>query len=134
MADSTVTPPVASEAVATAPVTDSTPGYSAPAYAAAYTAMPAAASSTLSVLALVFGIMGLVFSFFLLGLIPAIAGVILGHLALKREPHARGMAVAGLVTGYVGVGISVLWALAIIVPALVILLASLGLSAAAIGG
>ncbi|WP_439565243.1 DUF4190 domain-containing protein [Microcella sp.] len=81
-----------------------------------YAALPTAPSSTLSVLALVFGIMGLIFSFFLLGLLPAIAGVILGHLGVKREPHARGMAIAGLTTGYVGIAISVLWALAILVP------------------
>ena len=81
-----------------------------------YAALPAAPSSTLSVLALVFGIMGLVFSFFFLGLLPAIGGVILGHLALKREPHARGMAIAGLSTGYVGIAISVLWGLVIVVP------------------
>ena len=60
-------------------------------------------------LGLVFGILGLVLSFFAFGLLPAIAGVILGHLGLKREPHARGMAIAGLVTGYVGIAISVLW-------------------------
>lgn len=81
-----------------------------------YAALPAAPSSTLSVLSLVFGIMGLVFSFFFLGLLPAIGGVILGHLALKREPHARGMAIAGLSTGYVGIAISVLWGLVIVVP------------------
>ncbi|NHN45541.1 DUF4190 domain-containing protein [Chryseoglobus frigidaquae] len=71
--------------------------------------MPASPASTLSVLALVLGIIGLVFSFAAFGLLPAIAGVILGHMALKREPHARGMAVAGLVCGYVGIAISVLW-------------------------
>ena len=74
-----------------------------------YAALPAAPSSTLSVLALVFGIMGLVFSFVAFGLLPAIAGVILGHLALKREPHARGMAIAGLACGYGGIAISLLW-------------------------
>lgn len=81
-----------------------------------YAALPTAPSSTLSVLALVFGIMGLVFSFFFLGLLPAIGGAILGHLALKREPHARGMAIAGLTTGYVGIAISLLWGLVIVVP------------------
>jgi hypothetical protein len=75
----------------------------------AYSSLPTGPSSTLSVLGLVFGILGLVLSFFAFGLLPAIAGVILGHLALKREPHARGMAIAGLVTGYVGIAISVLW-------------------------
>lgn len=81
----------------------------APAVATPYSALPTAPTSTLSILALVFGIMGLVFSFVAFGLLPAIAGVILGHLALKREPHARGMAIAGLVCGYVGIAISLLW-------------------------
>ena len=96
-----------------------------------YTVMPAAPSSTLSVLALVFGIVGLVFSSFLLGLLPAIGGVILGHLALKREPHARGMAIAGLSTGYVGIAISVLGGLLILVP---VVLLWFGIAAAGAGG
>ncbi len=79
------------------------------AYDPSYAGAPAAPTATLSVLSLVFGIMGLVLGFFLLGMLPAIAGVILGHLALKREPHGRGMAVAGLVTGYIGLAISILW-------------------------
>jgi hypothetical protein len=74
------------------------------------------------VLALVFGIMGLVLSFFFFGLLPAIAGVVLGHLALKREPHARGMAIAGLATGYAGLGLGLLWVLLIVVFTLLPLL------------
>ena len=41
-------------------------------------------------------------------LLPQFAAVILGHLALKREPSGRGMAVAGLVLGYVGIALTVL--------------------------
>jgi hypothetical protein len=41
-------------------------------------------------------------------LLPQFAAVILGHLALKREPAGRGMAVAGLVLGYVGIALTVL--------------------------
>jgi len=96
--------------------------------------LPAAPSSTFSVLALVFGIMGVIFSFFLLGLLPAIAGVILGHLGLKREPHARGMSIGGLVTGYVGVGISLLWGLLFFVPALIFVLTLAGIGSAGFGG
>lgn len=91
--------------------------------ASPYAGAPLAAPSTLSVLALVLGIIGLVLSFFFIGLLPAIAGVILGHLALKREPHARGMAIAGLVTGYVGIAISVLWGLIVLVPFVLLWLA-----------
>lgn len=39
--------------------------------------------------------------------LPQIAAVILGHLALKREPAGRGMAIAGLVMGYVAIAITV---------------------------
>ncbi len=81
----------------------------APAATTPYSALPTPPPTTLSVLALVFGVMGLVFSFIAFGLLPAIAGVILGHLALKREPHARGMAIAGLACGYAGIAISLLW-------------------------
>ena len=41
-------------------------------------------------------------------LLPQLAAVILGHMALKREPSGRGMAIAGLVMGYVGIALTVL--------------------------
>ncbi|MCP1411761.1 DUF4190 domain-containing protein [Paenarthrobacter sp. A20] len=46
------------------------------------------------------------FGFFIL---PQIAAVILGHLALKREPAGKGMAIAGLVMGYIGVALTVIF-------------------------
>ena len=39
---------------------------------------------------------------------PQLAAVILGHLALRREPAGRGMAIAGLVMGYVGIAVTIL--------------------------
>jgi hypothetical protein len=60
----------------------------------------------LSIASLCCGIAALVgFGFFLL---PQIAAVILGHMALSREPAGRGMAIAGLVLGYVGVAVTIL--------------------------
>ncbi len=41
-------------------------------------------------------------------ILPQIAAIILGHLALRREPAGRGMAIAGLVLGYVGLAITIL--------------------------
>jgi hypothetical protein len=41
-------------------------------------------------------------------LLPQIAAVILGHMALRREPSGRGLAIAGLVMGYVGLALTVL--------------------------
>ena len=81
----------------------------APSAAQPYAAAPAGPASTLSIISLIGGIVGLLLSFVGFGLLPALAGVILGHLGLKREPHARGMAIAGLVTGYIGLAISILW-------------------------
>ncbi|MDI2023207.1 hypothetical protein PJL18_03755 [Paenarthrobacter nicotinovorans] len=46
------------------------------------------------------------FGFFIL---PQIAAVILGHLALKREPAGKGMAIAGLVMGYLGIALTVVF-------------------------
>jgi hypothetical protein len=61
---------------------------------------------TLSIASLCCGIAALVgFGFFLL---PQIAAVILGHMALTREPAGRGLAIAGLVLGYVGVALTIL--------------------------
>jgi hypothetical protein len=53
----------------------------------------------LSIASMVCGIAALVgFGFFLL---PQIAAVVLGHLAMAREPSGRGFAIAGLVMGYI---------------------------------
>ena len=39
-------------------------------------------------------------------IIPQIAAVVLGHLALLREPAGRGLAIAGLVLGYLGLALT----------------------------
>lgn len=42
--------------------------------------------------------------------LPQIAAVILGHMALKKEPAGKGMAIAGLVMGYLGIaGAVIFW-------------------------
>lgn len=55
-------------------------------------------SGVLSIVSLVAGIIGLVSGGMLL--VPEIVAIICGHMALKREPHMRGVAIGGLVTGY----------------------------------
>jgi hypothetical protein len=66
----------------------------------------APAPKTLSIASMCCGIAALVgLGFFLL---PQLAAVILGHLALRREPAGRGMAIAGLVMGYVGIAVTIL--------------------------
>ncbi len=58
-------------------------------------------------------------------ILPQLAAVILGHLALRREPAGRGMAIGGLVLGYVGIAITVL---------VIGLFVALGMTAASYGG
>lgn len=78
--------------------------YSGP-YGHPYTGMPAQPKG-LSIASLCCGIAVYVgFGFILL---PQIAAVILGHMALRREPSGRGLAIAGLVMGYVGLALTVL--------------------------
>ena len=48
-------------------------------------------------------------------LLPQLAAVILGHMALKREPSGKGMAIAGLVMGYVAIALTVLVIVLIVV-------------------
>ncbi len=78
--------------------------------------------SGLSVASMVLGIVGIVFSLgYGFGLFPSIAAVITGHLARKRQPHARGYWLAGLVCGYVGLGISLLWIAGLIIIAVILI-------------
>lgn len=66
----------------------------------------AAAPKNLSIASLCCGIA--VFVGFGVFLLPQVAAVILGHMALRREPSGRGFAIAGLVMGYIGVALTIL--------------------------
>jgi Domain of unknown function (DUF4190) len=91
------------------------PAYQAPGYAYNGYGQPPPPKG-LAIASLVTGIAGAFFSLFYgFGLFPSIAGIITGHLARKRQPYARGMWLAGLITGYIGLGISLLWIAGIIV-------------------
>jgi Domain of unknown function (DUF4190) len=67
---------------------------------------------TLSIASMVCGIASVIMGFLLL---PQIAAIITGHMALKREPSGKGMSITGLVLGYLCLlGYGALWLLAII--------------------
>lgn len=83
------------------------PAYAAPAYAPA----PAGPVQGLSITSMILGIAGVFLSLFGWGLLPAIAGVVTGHIAQKRQPYAKPFWLTGLITGYVGIGISLIWGL-----------------------
>jgi hypothetical protein len=79
-----------------------------PAYGAGYYGTPQLPKG-LAIASMVLGIVGVFFSLgYGLGLFPSIAGIITGHLALKRQPAARGFWLAGLITGYVGLFLSLI--------------------------
>jgi uncharacterized membrane protein len=65
----------------------------------------------LSIASMVLGITGIPFSWFLVG-IPSILAVIFGHIGLSKANHGtgggKGMAIAGLVLGYIVVGLFVI--------------------------
>jgi hypothetical protein len=87
------------------------PTYYPPAY-------PARTTTTdgLAVAALVTGIVGAFLAFFYaLGFLPALAAIITGHIAQRRKNTPKGFWVAGLICGYVGLAISLVWIAAIIV-------------------
>lgn len=92
------------------------PGSPPPAYPGAYGAMPLqpgqSAGTGLSISSLVIGILSLVGGFGLL--FPPIVGVVLGHMARRREPNGRGMALAGLIMNYISLAIVVLAVVALI--------------------
>jgi hypothetical protein len=75
-------------------------------------------TSGLAVAALICGLVGLVPCFFAM---PSIAAVILGHLALKETANGvrpgHGQAVAGLILGYVVVGLGALYIVLLIIGA-----------------
>ena len=102
------------------------PGYpAAGGYAAGGYAYPASPpNNPLAVASLVLGIVGLV----LIPFLGSIAGVVTGHIARKqireRGEGGDGLAVGGLVTGYLGVGLWLLLGLFFLIPFLFLATAS----------
>ncbi|QCU76828.1 DUF4190 domain-containing protein [Citricoccus sp. SGAir0253] len=87
------------------------PGAGGPGGRATWTPRPVDGRRTtaLGLTALVLGISG-VATFGTL-LVPQLLAIVFGHLSLRREPDARGLALAGLIMGYV---VSGLWVLMIL--------------------
>ena len=61
-----------------------------------------AEDTIIPVLSLVLGIVGLVLSCLLIGIIPALASLILGIVALCKDTEKRGMAISGIVCSSIG--------------------------------
>lgn len=76
-----------------------------------YAPAPAPSKSpVLSILSLIFGILGVVLSLFLFGsgVLPGAAGVVLGFIGRRKEPQAKGMWLTGIITGFVAVAIAII--------------------------
>jgi hypothetical protein len=103
-----VPPPPLSYAPAGYPPAGYAPAGYAPIYPPGYYGAPQPPKG-LAIASMVLGIVGVFFSLgYGLGLFPSIAAIITGHLAQKRQPHAKGFWIAGLVTGYVGLLLSLI--------------------------
>jgi hypothetical protein len=107
--------PVVPAPAVPAPVETSAPqptyGPPQPTYApAAYAPQPAGPAQGLAIASLVCGIGGLVLIVIIgvAAFLPALAAIITGHIAQKRQPHARAFWITGLITGYVGAAISLI--------------------------
>jgi Domain of unknown function (DUF4190) len=68
-----------------------------------------AANSGQSIVSLVLGIVGLLTSWIVVGLAFAIPAVVLGHLSWKRASKQNQLALAGLVLGWIAMGLSILF-------------------------
>lgn len=87
---------------------DERPEMTAP-YSSAQT--PATSGSkTLGIISLVLGIVSLVGFLFLpiVFVLAGIAAVILGFLSRKREPGARGLALTGIILGFIGIALCII--------------------------
>ena len=72
----------------------------------------AAGSKTKGVVSLVLGIISIVTGFLIpiVGVITGVIAVIFGFLSRKGEPAARSLALAGIITGFAGIALSiVMW-------------------------
>jgi hypothetical protein len=88
------------------------PGYGAPGQGdynpQAYATAPAAKTNVLAIVSLIASIAGIVIFWF----IGSVVGIICGHISLnqikKTGEEGRGLAVAGLIVGYVGIALSLI--------------------------
>jgi hypothetical protein len=68
---------------------------------------------------MVCGIVGIVGLFAFLGFLPSLAAVIMGHLSARRQPNAKAFWLTGIITGYVGIGLSILTFVLIAIPIII---------------
>jgi hypothetical protein len=72
---------------------------------------------TLSLLSLALAFLSLIIGITGVGIIPAIAAVVLGHMGKAREPHARGIWLSGLILGYIAILANVVLVIVVLIVA-----------------
>lgn len=77
-----------------------------------YSGLTPAEPKGMSIAALVLGIVGVISGGWFI--IPQILAVVFGHIGLKKEPSVKGMAITGLVLGYLMVAISLAYGLVLL--------------------
>jgi len=91
------------------------PGYGQPGYGQPGGGAPATKTNVLAIVSLIASIAGIVIFWF----IGSVVGVICGHISLNQikrtREEGRGLAVAGLIVGYIGIALSIIAVIAIIV-------------------
>lgn len=105
-------PPAAAPSGA-APVAPPAPGYAPP---PAYGYPPAQKTNVLSIISMIAAILGII------GILPfigSVAGAIMGHISLgqiKRTGESgRGMALAGVIVGWIGAGLALIFGIVLII-------------------
>ena len=98
------------------------PAYGAPA-AGSYTGAPGAKKQVMSIIAMIAGILGVLGSGIafipvagtIMGLLFPVAAVVLGFLGKKKEPLAKGFWMTGIITGFIGVVLVIVFTIAFVV-------------------
>lgn len=101
---------------AAAPYPSAPPAYGAPAPAYGYGYPQARKTNTLAIVSMIASIVGFLW---ILPFIGSLAGAIMGHISLKQIAQSgeggRGMALAGVIVGWVGLGIVVIAGIAFLI-------------------
>jgi hypothetical protein len=109
----------AAPAVAAPPAATSVSPYAAPVAPAtqAYVPVPAGPPQGLAIASMVTGLAGLLFSLIAVGFgfLASVAAVVTGHMAQKKQPYAKGFWLTGIITGYIGIAISIFFFIIFIV-------------------
>ncbi|MEP6478185.1 MAG: hypothetical protein ABJB03_02245 [Rhodoglobus sp.] len=69
----------------------------------------------LSIMSLVLGILGLLLSLVAVGGVLSLIAVVLGHISAVKQPWARPLWLTGLITGYLGIVVSIIVVIAAVV-------------------